>query len=68
MTKKKSEVKEKLIKVTQIASPIGKESSQRKTLIGLGLNKIGRSKYLPENLSIEGMINKVRHLLKIERA
>ncbi len=68
MTQKKSEVKEKLIKVTQIGSPIGKESSQRKTLIGLGLNKIGRSRYLPENLSIEGMINKVRHLLKIERA
>jgi len=68
MSKKKVENKEKVIKVTQIASPIGREESQRKTLIGLGLNKIGRWKVLSETPAIMGMVTKVKHLIKVEHS
>ena len=57
-------VKQKLI-VTQTKSPIGREGSQRKTLIGLGLNKIGRIRELEDTPSVRGMINKVKHLIKV---
>ena len=52
--------------ITQKKSPIGRKSYQRKTLIGLGLNKIGRSKELKDTPSIRGMINKVKHLVKVD--
>ena len=68
MSKKKIERKEKMIKVTQTGSPIGRDDSQRKTLIGLGLNKIGRSRVLPETPDILGMVTKVKHLLKVENS
>lgn len=55
------------IKVIQIKSPIGRESSQRKTLISLGLNKINREKIHKQNPAILGMINKVKHLVKTEK-
>ena len=45
-------VKQKTIKVVQIASPIGRQGYQKKCLIGLGLNKINRSRVLPYNESI----------------
>ena len=55
----------KTIIVTQKKSPIGRQSYQRKTLIGLGLNKIGRSKELEDTPSIRGMIVKVKHLVEV---
>ena len=55
----------KTIFVTQKKSPIGRKSYQRKTLIGLGLNKIGRSKELDDTPSIRGMIVKVKHLVEV---
>ena len=55
----------KTIKVEQVGSPIRREASQRQTLIGLGLNKIGRVKELPDNPSTRGMIDKVGHLVRI---
>ena len=55
----------KTIIVTQKKSPIGRKSYQRKTLIGLGLNKIGRSKELDDTPSIRGMIGKVKHLVEV---
>ncbi len=55
----------KTIIVTQKKSPIGRQSYQKKTLIGLGLNKIGRSKELDDTPSIRGMIGKVKHLVEI---
>ena len=58
--------KGKNIFVKQIASPIGRQSYQRKCLIGLGLNKINRSKVLTYNESILGMVKKVKHLVKYE--
>ena len=56
--------KNKII-VMQKKSPIGRKSYQRKTLIGLGLNKIGRSKELEDTPSIRGMIDKVKHLVEV---
>ncbi len=53
------------ITVMQIQSPIGRKSDQRKTLIGLGLNKLNRKKQLEDTPAIRGMINKVKHLVKI---
>ncbi len=55
------------ISVKQIKSPIGRNSSQRKILISLGLNKINRVKVHNDNPSILGMIDKVKHLLKVEK-
>lgn len=56
----------KTIKVTQIASPIGKPKDQRATLIGLGLNKMNRTSVLEDTPSVRGMIAKVSHLVKVE--
>ena len=56
------------IKVVQVRSAIGREGSQRKTLIGLGLNKIGRVRELEDTPAVRGMINKVRHLVRFEPA
>lgn len=55
------------IKITQIKSPIGRNKTQKKTLIVMGLNKINRSKVLDDKPSTLGMIEKVKHLLKIEQ-
>ena len=67
MAKKAVENKEKYVTVTQIASPIGRGDAQLKTLIGLGLNKLGRSRVLLNNESTLGMIKKVNHLIKVEQ-
>ena len=58
--------KQKTIRVVQIASPIGRQGYQKKCLIGLGLNKINRTRVLPFNNSIFGMVKKVKHLVKFE--
>jgi large subunit ribosomal protein L30 len=57
-----------IVKVVQIRSSIGREGSQRKTLIGLGLNKIGRVRELEDTPAVRGMINKVKHLVRVESA
>ena len=57
---------EDTIRVTQIRSPIGRSADQRKTLIGLGLNKIRRSRELEDTPAVRGMINKVKHLVEME--
>ena len=56
----------KQLKITQIASPIGRKENQRQTLLGLGLNKIRRSRVLEDTPSVRGMINTVRHLVTFE--
>jgi large subunit ribosomal protein L30 len=55
----------KTVKVEQIGSPQRRHHTQRETLIGLGLNKIGRVKDLPDNASTRGMILKVKHLVRV---
>ena len=54
------------LKVTQIASPIGRKKDQRATLIGLGLNKMNRSRELTDSPAVRGMIRKVHHLVRVE--
>lgn len=56
------------VTVTQTGSPIGRKEYQRSTLIGLGLNRIGRTKTLEDTPSVRGMIRKVAHLIKVEDA
>ncbi len=56
------------IKVTQIGSPIARRHDQRETLIGLGLNKMHRSRVLEDTPSVRGMINKIHHLVRVETA
>jgi large subunit ribosomal protein L30 len=56
----------KTVTVIQTSSPIGREASQRQTLVGLGLNKIGRKRELEDTPSVRGMINKVKHLVRVE--
>ncbi len=55
----------KTVTVEQIGSPIGRESSQRRTLVGLGLNRIGRRKSLEDTPAVRGMIAKVAHLVRV---
>jgi large subunit ribosomal protein L30 len=52
--------------VTQVGSPIGRRNDQRATLVGLGLNKIGRTRELEDTPAVRGMIAKVAHLLRVE--
>ena len=56
------------IKVTQIGSPIARPAIQRQALIGLGLNKLHRSRVLDDTPSIRGIIRQVHHLVKVEKA
>lgn len=62
MTDKKTST----VRVTQVASPIGRRKDQRATLVGLGLNKMHRTRELEDTPSVRGMIAKVRHLVRIE--
>jgi large subunit ribosomal protein L30 len=55
----------KTVKVRQIGSPIRRKPDQRATLIGLGLNKMGRVRVLEDTPSVRGMINKVSHMVEI---
>ncbi|PWB62430.1 MAG: 50S ribosomal protein L30 [Bradyrhizobiaceae bacterium] len=55
----------KTIKVQQTGSPMRRHFAQRDTLIGLGLNKIGRVRELPDNPMTRGMIAKVAHLVRV---
>jgi large subunit ribosomal protein L30 len=54
------------IKITQIRSRIGSTSRQKKTLDALGLTRVNRTVELEGNPQIMGMVNKVRHLVKVE--
>jgi large subunit ribosomal protein L30 len=60
--------KKATLKVTQIGSPIGRRSDQRATLVGLGLNKMHRTRELEDTPSVRGMINKISHLVRVEGA
>jgi large subunit ribosomal protein L30 len=56
---------DKTITLEQTASPIGRPESQRATLKGLGLNKIGRRSSVTDTPANRGMIAKVAHLLRV---
>lgn len=54
------------VTVTQIGSPIGRQQYQRQTLVGLGLNKMHRTRTLEDTPAVRGMIAKVSHLVRVE--
>lgn len=55
----------KTVTLRQTGSPIRREASQRATLVGLGLNKIGRTRTLEDTPSVRGMIRKVAHMVEV---
>ena len=58
----------KTLKVEQTGSPQRRRHDQRETLIGLGLNKIGRVRELPDTPMTRGMVEKVKHLVRVVEA
>jgi large subunit ribosomal protein L30 len=54
------------LRVRQIKSGIGFDRTQKATLRALGLERIGRSRVLPDNPQVRGMIAKVPHLVVVE--
>ena len=57
--------KPKTIQVEQTGSPMRRDHTQRATLIGLGLNKIGRRRELPDTPMTRGMLRKVQHIVRV---
>ncbi|WP_419828275.1 50S ribosomal protein L30 [Sphingomonas sp.] len=53
------------IKITQTGSPIRRTQDQRATLIGLGLNKMHRTRELEDTPEVRGMIRKVHHMVTV---
>ena len=53
------------LKITQTGSPIRRTSDQRRTLIGLGLNKMHKSVELDDTPEVRGMIRKVQHMVAV---
>jgi len=60
--------KKATLTVTQIGSPIGRRKDQRQTLVGLGLNKMHKTRELEDTPSVRGMIDKVKHLVRVADA
>jgi len=58
--------KNKTLKVTQVASANRRPREQRATLAGLGLNKLNRTRELPDSPAVRGMIDKVAHLVRVD--
>lgn len=58
----------KTVTVEQLRSAIGRPSEQRRTLVGLRLNKIGRRSTLEDTPSVRGMIASVAHLVRVVEA
>ncbi|WP_415674389.1 50S ribosomal protein L30, partial [Thalassospira profundimaris] len=56
------------VRVTQTGSPIGRPADQRQTLVGLGLNKLHRTRELEDTPAVRGMIAKVKHLVRVDEA
>lgn len=56
----------KKVKITQIKSGIGRPQRQKNTLIALGFKRLNQSREVEMNPAMAGMIDTVKHLLKIE--
>ena len=55
----------KTIVVKQVGSPIRRPAKQRQTLIGLGLNKMHKTRELEDTPSVRGMVDKISHMVEI---
>ncbi len=60
-----AENSKKMVALQQTRSPIGRPGEQRATLIGLNLNKVGRTSSLEDTPAVRGMIAKVAHLVRV---
>ena len=58
----------KSLRVTLIRSGINRPEHHKRTILGLGLSKLGVSRTLPDNVSVRGMIRAVSHLVRVEKA
>lgn len=56
------------LRITWVKSAIGYNESQRRTLASLGFHRLNQSVVHDDSMSLRGMINKVRHLVKVEEA
>jgi large subunit ribosomal protein L30 len=56
------------IKITQTGSPIRRDKTQRATLVGLGLNKMGRTVEVDDTAEVRGQVRKVQHLVAVKAA
>jgi large subunit ribosomal protein L30 len=56
------------IRITQVGSPIRRDKTQRATLVGLGLDKMGRTIEVEDTPEVRGQVRKVQHLVKVEEA
>ncbi len=63
-----AEKKKKTVTITQTGSPIGRHKDQKATLVGLGLNRINKTRELEDTPAVRGMIDKVRHLVSVDEA
>ena len=54
------------LKITLVKSPIGAVPKQRATVEALGLKKLNKTVEMPDNSAVRGMIQSVRHLIKVE--
>ena len=57
-----------MLKVTLVKSPIGAVPKHRATLLAMGLKKLNKTVVLPDNDATKGLIQQVRHLVKVEEA
>jgi large subunit ribosomal protein L30 len=57
---------DKKLKITLVKSTIGAVPKNRKTAEAMGLRKVGKSVEMPDNDAVRGMIQRVRHLVKVE--
>jgi large subunit ribosomal protein L30 len=57
---------DKTLKITQVGSPIRRTKDQRATLVGLGLNKMHRTRVLADTPEVRGMIARVQHMVRVE--
>ena len=56
---------DKVLRIKQTGSAIRRHHSQRETLIGLGLNRVGRVACVPDTPQTRGMLAKVKHLVRV---
>ena len=56
------------LKVTLVKSPIGAVPKHRKTVEAMGLTKMHKTVEMTDNAATRGMIQQVKHLVKVEEA
>ena len=54
------------LKITLVKSPIGAIPKHRKTVEAMGLRKLNKTVEMPDNPAVRGMIDQIRHLVKVE--